>query len=165
MNTITIQAATLSDVETIHRLAHEIWWPTYNKLLTAAQISFMLEQIYSADALLNQMEAGQCFSFAVKDRKPIGFVGFQPKPLAIRTMRIEKLYILPSMQGHGIGKLLIDHVAQHALAVGMDCLELNVYRHNPAKAFYEKQGFAIVTAVEIPYHGYMLNDYIMQKQL
>ncbi|MFC3200016.1 GNAT family N-acetyltransferase [Parapedobacter deserti] len=165
MNDITICIATLDEVFVINRLAHEIWWPAYAKLLPHDQIDFMLKAIYSFDALRNQMAAGQRFCLAKRNGDAIGFVGFQPKPSVRSIMRIEKLYVLPSEQKKGIGKLLIDYVAQIALTADLHCLELNVYQYNPAKAFYEREGFKVVEAVEIPYHGYVLNDYVMQKQL
>lgn len=162
MNETGIQSATPADVSTICRLAHEIWWPTYRDLLPHGQIRLMLELMYSESALLNQLENGQQFSLATRNGTAVGFVGFQIKPES-SVMRIEKLYVLPSEQGKGTGKRLINHVAALALAANLPCLELNVYRHNPAKAFYERQGFTVVSEVEIPYHGYALKDYIMQK--
>ncbi len=164
MNGITIQLASLCDMETISRLAYAIWWPTYRDLLPHGQIRLMLEQNYSNAALKRQLESGQRFSLAIRDGEAVGFVGFQPGPTR-RIMRIEKLYVLSSEQGKGTGKSLIDHVAQQALASDIHCLELNVYRHNPARAFYEKVGFSIVSEIDIPYHGYVLMDYIMQKPL
>ncbi len=165
MNDITIQQAALTDVSAIKRLAHEIWWPTYQEYIPHGQIKLMLELIYAETALREQMEAGQRFSMAMRNNKPVGFVSFQPKPADTDIMRIEKIYIHSSEQGKGTGKLLIDHVSQTALAENIRCLELNVNRNNPAKSFYEKQGFTIVAEVDVPYHDYMLNDYIMQKQL
>jgi len=162
MNETEIQAATSADVPTISTLAHAIWWPTYRDLLPHGQISLMLELMYSESALLDQLKNGQQFVFAVRNGTAVGFVGFQAKP-AESIMRIEKLYVLPAEQGKGTGRQLINHVEMLASAVGIHCLELNVYRHNPAKTFYERQGFKVVSEVDIPYHGYTLNDYIMQK--
>lgn len=164
-NGISIQVAALDEAEVIHQLAHKIWWPTYGNLLPHDQIAFMLETIYSVIALQKQMETGQRFSLAKRNMEAVGFVGFQQKPGANQMMRIEKLYVLPSEQGKGTGKLLISHVSQIALAAHLRCLELNIYRHNPARAFYERQGFVIMKAVDIPFYEYMLTDYIMQKQL
>jgi len=164
MDETAIRQATPADVLTIHRLAHEIWWPTYRDLLPHGQIKLMLELMYSESALLNQLKNGQQFALAVTDETPVGFVGFQTKPDS-PVMRIEKLYVVPSEQGKGTGKQLINHVVALALAENIRCLELNVYRQNPAKAFYERQGFKVVAEVAIPYHGYTLEDYIMQKPL
>lgn len=164
MNVIRIQAATAADVTTIRQLAHEIWWPTYRDLLPHGQISLMLESMYSESFLLDQLKSGQRFALAMRNKTAVGFVGFQSMP-AFSVMRIEKLYVLPSEQGKGTGKLLINYVAELASTAHINCLELNVYRHNPAKAFYEHQGFTVVSEVEIPYHHYTLRDYIMQKLL
>lgn len=164
MHQFAIQSATTSDVTTIHRLANEIWWPTYRELLPHGQISLMLKRMYSEAALLNQLNKGQQFALACRAENAVGFVGFQPKPTS-PVMRIEKLYVLPGEQGNGIGKQLINYVATQATATNLHTLELNVYQENPAKTFYERQGFTVVSEVQIPYHGYVLKDYIMQKTL
>ena len=149
----------------IRQLANDIWWPTYGNYIDHGQIRLMLELIYSEPALRAQLEAGQCFSLALRGRTAVGFVGFQPKQDNPMTMRIEKLYVSQSEQGKGTGKLLINHVAKIAHAAGCSYLELNVNRYNPATDFYERQGFVIVDTVDTPYHDYVLNDYIMQKEL
>lgn len=125
----------------------------------------MLELIYSEEALQAQLKTGQRFSLALRGGVSVGFVGFQPKHGMAKTMRIEKLYVMPPEQGKGTGKLLIDHVTQAALAGGYSCLELNVNRSNTAVRFYDRQGFVIIDTVDVPYHGYVLNDYVMQKKL
>ena len=165
MDKVTFQVATKADLPIIHQLANEIWWPTYRAYIAHDQINLMLELIYSEEALQAQLAAGQRFSLALRGGIPTGFAGFQCKREEPQTMRIEKLYVRQSEQGKGTGKSLIDHVAQNALTAGCSCLELNVNRCNPAAKFYERQGFSVVGAVDIPYHGYVLNDYIMQKQL
>ena len=165
MSNITIRQAKFTDALIIHELAHEIWWPTYQDYIPHGQIKLMLALIYSENALREQMEAGQRFSIVLRDDNLVGFVGFWPKPSATDILRIEKIYIHPSEQGKGTGRLLIDHVSQIARVANIHSLELNVNRNNPAKTFYEKQGFVIVAEVDVPYHNYVLNDYIMQKQL
>ncbi len=162
---VTLQAATAADLSLIRQLAHDIWWPTYGSYLAHGQISLMLELIYSDEALLRQLHAGQRFSLALRDDTAVGFVGFQPKPGNPETMRIEKLYVSPSEQGKGTGKVLVNHVAESALTAGCAYLELNVNRYNSAGEFYRRQGFVVIDKVDIPYQGYVLNDYVMRKEL
>lgn len=157
--------ATAADFPIIRRLAHEIWWPTYGDYIDHGQISLMLELIYSDQALQMQVEAGQFFLLAVRGDAAVGFVGFRLKPGMATTMRIEKLYVQLAEQGKGTGKLLINRVAQTARGAGCSYLELNVNRNNTAVEFYGRQGFEIVDTVDTPYHGYVLNDYVMQKVL
>lgn len=162
---LTLRTAVAADMPTIRQLAHDIWWPTYGGYLASGQVSLMLELIYSEPALLRQLEAGQRFTIAMRGDTAVGFVGFVPKLGKPQIMRIEKLYVTSSEQGKGTGTLLINHVSRHALAAGCSFLELNVNRNNPATTFYDRQGFVIVDTVDIPYHGYVLNDYVMQKEL
>lgn len=164
MDKIEVQAAGPTDIPTIRQLANEIWWSTYRDLLPHDQISLMLELMYTDAALRDQLRKGQQFALAKRAGNAVGFVGFQHNP-ASSLMRIEKLYILPAEQGRGIGKRLINHVAKLASSAGLKAMELNVYRRNPAKHFYERQGFAVISEVQIPYHGYVLEDYIMQKPI
>ena len=164
-DSVQLRVATVADVPIIHQLAHDIWWPTYGNYIDHGQIRLMLELIYSEPALLEQFKTGQRFVLAMRGHTAVGFVGFRAKPAHPQTMRIEKLYVSPSEQGKGTGKLLIHHVAQTALAAGCSRLELNVNRNNPAATFYDRQGFIVINTVDLPYHGYVLNDYVMQKEL
>jgi len=163
--TLHIQPATAADVATIGRLAHEIWWPTYRKLLPYGQIRMMLAKLYSDEAITQQLQSGQRFSLVLRGGAAVGFVGYQQKPSDPGVMRLEKLYVHPSEQGRGTGKQLINYVVQCALDAHCHCVELNVYQRNPARAFYERQGFTIKDTVDIPFHGYVLQDYIMRKPL
>lgn len=162
---VSIRVATAADLSVIRELAHAIWWPTYADYLPHGQISLMLDLIYSEHALRRQLESGQRFVLAVREDVAVGFMGFQPKVKMPGTMRIEKLYVQLSEQRKGTGKLLIKHVCQAARLAGYSHVELNVNRDNPATEFYSRQGFVVVDSVDIPYHGYTLNDYVMRKEL
>lgn len=144
MNGDYIKKATKADVPTIRQLAVAIWWPTYQDYLPHGQIRLMLENSYAEHALVKQLENGHLFLLVYRAGTPVGFVGFGSlERLGTRVIRIEKLYILPSEQGTGLGKLLLDEVGKYACAYGASYVELYVNRNNPAKA--------------------LLNDYIMQK--
>jgi len=64
-----------------------------------------------------------------------------------------------------IGKQLISFVEKHAQARGYTEVELNVNRRNPAYYFYLKSGFKVHQEINIPYHAYVLDDYIMRKTI
>jgi len=162
----TIREATLHDVETIKQLAHEIWWPTYSPILSAAQIEFMLGNRYSAEALGQQIGNGeQTFLLLFDDNKPLAFAAFSPDDKAGNIYRLHKLYSLSATQGNGVGKALLNEVVTRVKALGANVIELNVHRQNPALGFYLKMGFIIAYEVDIPFDKYVLTDYIMQKEL
>ena len=157
-----IVKAKIEDATLIKQLAHTIWYPTYGQILSKKQIDFMLENIYAVETLQKSMQENTEFYLLYEDGVAVGFIGFGPKD---DLMRIDKIYLLPSTQGKGYGKMLIDFVAKQAIRLRLKELELNVNRYNNAYNFYLKQGFKVVEEVDIPYHEFFLNDYVMRKSL
>lgn len=159
---IKIVKANKEDAELIQQLAHSIWYPTYQEILSKKQIDFMLERMYSVEAIQASMVLKSTFYLLIDDDEAVGFIGIEPKQ---DLLRIEKIYLLPSTQGKGFGKLLIDFAAEEARKQGLSELELNVNRSNNAYHFYLKQGFRVVEEVDIPYYEFILDDYIMRKKI
>jgi len=61
-------------------------------------------------------------------------------------IRLEDVYVTPARRGQGIGKALLTHLAQVAVAEGCPRLEWDVLAWNaPAIAFYEKLGAQMLT--------------------
>lgn len=162
---INIRAALAADAQLISKLANKIWWLAYFPILTEEQIRFMLKEMYDQAVLSSQINNGTLFNIVESDNKACGFISAMPKENPSKIYRIEKLYLLKEVQGLGIGKKLISHIEGIARNRGFSILELNVNRSNPAKHFYEKEGFKIVKEIDIPYHHFTLNDYIMQKSI
>ncbi len=160
---MNIRPAEPADLELIHRLAVEIWWPTYHAILQEDQISFMLDKMYSVESLEKQVQEGLRFVIVEREGRPAGFMGFQKTNSPEGILRIEKLYILPSEQGKGTGSALIAFAAYTARNEGATLIELNVNRANPAFFFYQKSGFTIYREEDIPYYRYVMNDYVMRK--
>ncbi len=165
MNKVNIRTALATEAMLISDLANEIWWQAYSSILSEEQISFMLKEIYDPALLTRQIKEGDLFHIAESDNKACGFISAMPKEKQSEIYRIEKLYILKEAQGLGIGKKLIGNIEEIARNKGFSALELNVNRNNPASKFYEKVGFKIVKEVDIPYHHFTLNDYIMLKSI
>ncbi len=156
--------AEVSRIGDIRMIAHNTWPAAYGNILPAQQIDYMLELFYSPDALKAQMEDGQCFFIALINDKPVAFAAWQM--ISPHLGKLQKLYVLPEVQGRNIGNKLLDHVITSARNEGAKKLELNVNRHNPAKVFYEKAGFTINRTADIDIgHGYFMNDYIMSLPL
>jgi len=74
------------------------------------------------------------------------------------------LYLLPSEQNKGFGRILLNEVEKKVTGLGADYLHLNVNRKNPALSFYEKLGYEIIETVDIPFAEFWLNDYVLAKK-
>ena len=160
-----IRKAAESDISAISELAEKIWWPSYRNIISDEQISFMLNDMYSAESLKVQMNSGIEFLIVEKENLPVAFAGYSLTNVENQVYKLHKLYVLPTEQGRGTGRKLIEQVSSLATAKGGKILELNVNRGNPAHHFYRKIGFDIYQTVDISYHHFILNDYIMRKDL
>jgi len=162
---LSIRAANPSDIATIGQVAEESWWPAYRSFISTEQISYMLKEMYSPEALAQQFSEGITFLLVERNGLALGFAAFSETNTLEQVFKLHKLYLLPSEQGKGTGKLLIEEVGSQAKKLGGLILELNVNRGNKAVEFYKKQGFDIHQSLDIAYHTFVLNDYIMRKAL
>ncbi|PRD53812.1 GNAT family N-acetyltransferase [Sphingobacterium gobiense] len=158
----TIRKVSREEATVIHHLGTEVYYTTYTAILSPAQIDFMLRKNYSPEAIQQSMLNGQDFYLIFQQEiQPLGFMALQKKSEDI--LRIEKLYLLKSSQGLGLGKKLIDFAVEKARELNCSVVELNVNRGNKAYYFYLKQGFQVMKEVDIPYYDYVLDDYVMQR--
>lgn len=147
----------------IAAIAEASWRVGYAGILSEEQIDFMLHRTYVKQDFQAAKQAGESFYLLREGETDLGFIALSPKD---QLLRIEKLYLLPTAQGKGAGKILIDFAASHAGLLHLDRLGLNVNRGNvKAYNFYLKQGFVVTDTVDIPYFQYILDDYVLEKDL
>ncbi len=163
LHSIKISIVDESYIPVIQQIAHETWRPTYGNLLTEEQSVFMLAMMYSEEALKSQF-SNCIFQILYFNDKPVGFSCLEF--FNIDYSKLHKIYFLPETQGRGLGKVMIDEVAEKARELGSKSLILNVNRNNKAQFFYEKLGFKIIKEEDIDIgNGFWMNDYVMQKKL
>ncbi len=161
---IDIVKATASDFKTITEIAHKTWPLTYGGILSQTQLDYMLDAFYSEAALQANIVNGHEFILAKEANTVLGFASLEHNYQNKKTTKIHKIYILPETQGKGIGKLLIDSIAEFAKQNDSAFLLLNVNRFNKALTFYQKIGFEIIQEIDIELDfGYLMEDYVMEK--
>lgn len=163
---IYLRKAKEEDLPIIRALAEQTWPTAYGDIIAQEQITYMLEKMYSKGELLEQMQQGHIFLIASELNDDVGFAGFSVINHDTHTFKLHKLYVLPKMQGKGVGKILMNEVVDQIKALGGKFLQLNVNRKNKAKDFYEKAGFKIKETVDLDIgNGFYMNDYMMEKKL
>jgi len=119
---------------------------------------------YNEQKLKTEIEQGVEFILIYEDVQPAGFAAFSKTEPEV--YKLHKIYVLPSQQGKGTGRFIIDEVIKAIKQVGAMALQLNVNRNNNAKLFYEKLGFVVIREEDIDIgNGYFMNDYVMEKKL
>ncbi|CAL1517016.1 GNAT family N-acetyltransferase [Chitinophaga sp. MM2321] len=161
-----IKSTTVADIPVIQDLTEKIWRPTYQSILTPEQVDYMINQMYSTEALTKQItEQGHRFIILQDDKKPIGFASYSATDTP-GVYKLHKIYLHPSYQGKGVGRFLLDTVARQTKALGAQILELDVNRLNKARYFYEKQGFSVYGEKNTDIgNGFLMEDFVMRKQL
>lgn len=162
---LIIRVATEKDISLIQELTYLVWPFTYKDILSEAQITYMLQTMYSTEVLSKQMQDGHQFILVKEDDHFIAFASYALyKSPAI--YKLYKIYALPHQQGKGIGSFIIKYIIAQIKPLGATTLQLNVNRNNKAKGFYEKLGFKIIAEEDIAIgNGYFMNDYVMEKGL
>ncbi len=161
---IRISEALPNELNAVRHIAQQTWPVAYGKIISAGQIAYMLDLFYSDEKLNADLESGQKFLLATDGADPLGFAGIEHGWKNGPVTRIHKIYILPSAQGRGIGKMLMDEILQRAEKTGDQIISLNVNRQNPAINFYKHLGFEIVSSEDIDIgHGYLMEDHIMER--
>ncbi len=158
--------AGVEDIPLIKKLAYEIWPIVYDYMISAQQIDYMLEMMYSEDSLSNQLtRKNHCFAILKDKDVAVGFVSHSSTEDP-DTFYLQKLYLHPQTQGKGYGALMLDYVINKSKAAAGKRLELNVNKTNHSVKFYEKHGFEIIRSVVNDIGGgFVMDDYVMGKDL
>lgn len=163
---ITITEAKLNDIKLIQEIAHATWPITYGEILSKEQLEYMLDLIYSDEALTNQYNKKEQLFYLISENEiNLGFIGIEHQYKGEAITKIHKIYLMPETQGKGIGKKVIDEIQKLAIDNNSKALLLNVNRFNSALGFYKKIGFEVAEEVNIEIgNGYLMEDYVMEKK-
>ena len=150
------------DLWQLRELAYQIFPVTYQDIVDPRQIDYMMDLIYSPEALVAQLDSGQNFLILYSEGIAAGFASYT-RLNEDGDFKLNKIYLNNLLQGRGLGKCLLNDVISRVKGEGGRALQLNVNRHNKARGFYEKMGFSILKEELIDIgSGYFMDDYVME---
>lgn len=165
MNEVKILKAGENDLPVIHDMAQIVFRHTYLDILSPQQMEYMMEWMYSLPNLHKQLSEGHVYFIAYISGRPCGYMSIQMEGIdsGIMVFHLQKIYVMPSEQGKGVGKLLFNQAVDYVTNSFLPSrIELNVNRNNNAVGFYRHIGMRILR--EGDFHigeGFYMNDYIM----
>ncbi len=153
------------ELNIIEDLAKVIWPVSFKKMISSAQIKYMLDWMYKQEKLKENYRNGHRYAIFTENNNSIGFISYETKTNK-STVRIHKLYVHPLIQKKGIGKKLLDYTVKKARNKNMFYVDLFVNRTNPAVLFYKHLGFTIEEEIDLDIgNGYFMNDYRMKLKI
>ena len=161
-----IEEIQFNDVDRIQKIAYATWPSTFKTILSTEQIEYMLSWMYNINTLTSQVKKGHHFFIYKENGYDLGFIGIEPNFDKTTCAKIQKIYILPSAQGKGVGKSLIQFAQNFTIKkYKTTSFLLNVNRFNAAVHFYHKLGFNIIKEENIDIgNDFWMEDYIMELQ-
>jgi ribosomal protein S18 acetylase RimI-like enzyme len=130
------------DLGAVQEVARITWAETYRGIIPEDELTSFVERAYSEKSLEHRMETG-VFLVAVVGGEVVGFADFDPEPGKSGEVELAAIYVLPEMQGRGVGTRLLEAGIGRFGSAGS--LTLRVARDNlGGRRFYEARGFRSV---------------------
>ena len=148
-------------IKEIIALAREIWIPSFRSYFNEEQLWALFEGMYNRNLLQENLKKPNYHYYFIKNPKeePIGYLALE---FCKDSLKIDKIYVHPKLQGSGIGSLILVYILKKYKE---NRIWLRVNRGNiGAVKLYEKHGFTTVARKD--FHGpgqYKYEDYIMEK--
>ena len=156
------------ELKIVSSLAWKIFPRTYEGLIPAEQIPYMMRLMYGDEVMRKELAAGVKFAVIADAGVPIGYVSWHlADDDGLRIMRLEKIYLDFAYHGRSVGNMGIAHVIDAARKADASYVSLNVNKQNlRAQKAYIRAGFyRWRSEKEAVGNGFFKDDYIMRFDL
>ena len=159
----TFRSASECDAPLLRELAERIWRGSYAEMISPEQMAYMIEWMYSETVIRRELAEGVVWEIAERDGGAAGYCSLTIG--ADGVAKLNKLYLLPELQGRGLGQEMLVRVFALAAARGAVEVRLQVNKGNTrARRAYERFGFSKVgEGVFDIGGGFVMDDFIMAR--
>lgn len=169
---ITLTPIAPDKVAELHQLSVTTFKDTFGQFNTAANMHRYLTTTLAEHQLAKELADPEShFYFIEADGRRAGFLkvnvgAAQSDQVTENALEVERLYLLPKFQHHGIGSQVLASTEVMAHQWYKQAIWLGVWEHNePAKAAYEKAGFTRMGEHRFTLGDDPQTDFIMVKSL
>ena len=167
-----IRKVEIADVEVLAKIAKQTFRETFAQGNTEEQLQEYFEEAYNLRVLSTELEDPDSETYFIMHEEEIaGFLkvnwgNAQTERELENAFEIQRLYVLQTYQGFGLGKQLFEFALEHAEKNGFSWAWLGVWEHNTkAQVFYNRYGFE-----KFSQHRFMVGqkvdtDWLLKKKL
>lgn len=152
-------------VERLSRLASQIVKEHYDPIIGPEQNDYMIEQYQSASSLAAQIGRGCRYYRTEAGSEDAGFFAIEPREGGV--LFLSKFYLRKEFRRKGIGRKQLEFIEARARELGRHTVRLTVNRKNLGSIeAYRHLGFHVAgeQATDIG-HGFVMDDYVMEKEV
>lgn len=143
-----ITSLTVSDVSILRGIARDTFIETFSEANKAEDMERYLTENFSEEQLARELSNPDSFFYVAEvNGHVVGYLKLntahaQTEPQAADALEIERIYVLGSYHGGGVGQALYHHAMSVAEDRKASYVWLGVWEHNHrALRFYAKNGF------------------------
>lgn len=143
-----ITSLTVSDVSILRGIARDTFIETFSEANKAEDMERYLTENFSEEQLARELSNPNSFFYVAEvNGHVVGYLKLntaraQTEPQAADALEIERIYVLGSYHGGGVGQALYHHAMSVAEDRKASYVWLGVWEHNHrALRFYAKNGF------------------------
>jgi GNAT superfamily N-acetyltransferase len=153
-------------IDSVVRLAREIWQEHYLPIIGQRQIDYMLDTFQGAAAIAGQIEGGQMYFLARYHGKDIGYLAIHPDGDGA-GLKISKIYVRKAERGLGVGKAMLALVEDICRQRGIGRIWFTVNKFNAHSIeWYSRMGFMNVgPVVQDIGGGFVMDDFRFERCL
>lgn len=150
--------------ETFSSFAGSVFVDYYTSLIGKKQADYMVSLFLSPEAIKELCAKGAIFRILQEDRRMLGFCEYLKEE---DRVFLSKLYVRKEERHRGLGKILYEDCVRYTKEIGLNKIYLTVNKYNtPSYEIYLHLGFKVIDAVVNDIgNGYVMDDYIMEKEL
>ncbi len=119
-----VRTAGERDLDAIRAVLVETWHATYDAIYGAAKVTEITDEWHSIASLKARLIKPNSDFLVADDGKRVGGVAFAESVDGGKTVVLRQLYVLPSLQGRGIGGMLLDEIIESFPEADAICLEV-----------------------------------------
>ncbi|MCB0686106.1 MAG: GNAT family N-acetyltransferase [Saprospiraceae bacterium] len=160
------------DLDSLRNISIDTFMIAFGAVNEKENMDAYISQAFSASQLAKEIrEPETTFYFAMEKETVVGYLKLntgqaQTDLQEANSLEIERIYVLPDVQGRGIGGQMLDFAIEKALIMEKEFIWLGVWEHNHgAIRFYSSYGFS-----QFDQHPFMLGkdrqiDLLFRKKL
>ncbi|TPL85458.1 GNAT family N-acetyltransferase [Mesorhizobium sp. B2-3-14] len=135
------------DLAAVRALLLETWHATYDAIYGAERVTEITNEWHSIASLKARLAKPNSEFLVADDGKRIGGMAFAEAVDGGGVVMLRQIYVLPSLQGRGIGGMLLDEIIESFPEAHRIRLEVEE-KNTRAVAFYQANGFVQIGRTE-----------------